>query len=97
MEVIDEGQLSDVVIVSCFECEGKEDDIVGMVESDVRLLPPDPNNFTPLDSITSQQATDWTLAALGDRTQVYEDMVRQQIEGQKLPRPTAVELPWMNG
>jgi len=96
-EVIDEGPLSDVAVISYFECNGEEDGLKGMAGSDVRLLPPDPSNFTPLDNITAQQAVDWTLAALGDRAKVYEEMVTQQIEGQKVQQPRAVELPWMNG
>lgn len=97
LEVIDEGQLNNVAIISYFECQGQEDELKGMAGSDVRLLPPDPGNFTALDDITSEQATEWTLAALGDRSKVYEEMVTQQIEGQKEPKPKAVELPWMNG
>ena len=97
LEVIDEGPLSDVAVISYFECNGEEDGLKGMAGSDVRLLPPDPSDFTPLDDITAQQAVDWTIVALGDRALVYEEMVTQQIEGQKLPQPRAVELPWMNG
>lgn len=96
-EVIDEGPLSDVAVISYFECNGEEDGLKGMAGSDVRLLPPDPDNFVPLDDVTADEAVAWTLAALGERAQVYEEMVLQQIEGQKLPRPRAVELPWMDG
>lgn len=96
-EVIDEGPLSDVAVISYFECLGEEDGLKGNASSDVRLLPPDPGNFIPLDNVTSDEAIGWTLAALGDRAKVYEEMVRAQIEGQKLPTPRAVELPWMNG
>ena len=96
-EVINEGPLNDVAVISYFECDGEENGLKGNAGSDVRLLPPDPSHFTPLDDITAQQAVDWTLAALGDRAKVYEEMVTQQIEGQKEQKPKAVELPWMNG
>lgn len=96
-EVIDEGPLSDVAVISYFECLGEEGGLKGSASSDVRLLPPDPGNFIPLDSVTADEAVNWTLAALGERAEVYEEMVKDQIEGQKLPVPRAVELPWMNG
>lgn len=96
-EVVNEGPLNDVAVISYFQCDGEENGLKGNAGSDVRLLPPDPSNFTPLDNITAQQAIDWTLAALGDRAKVYEEMVTQQIEGQKVQQPRAVELPWMNG
>jgi len=95
-EVIDENNLQGVAVISYFECHGEENGLKGNAGSDVRLLPPDPSNFIPLNSVTSEEAVGWTLAALGDRAQVYEDMVKDQIEGQKLPAPKAVELPWMN-
>ena len=97
LEAVDEGDLSNVVIISYFDCIGTEGDYTGMASSDVRLLPPDPSDFVPLDDITAEQATAWTIAALGDRAQVYEQMVEQQIEGMKLPKPQTVTLPWMNG
>jgi hypothetical protein len=96
-EVIDEGSLSDVAIISYFELWGNDGDLQGMVGSDVRLLPPDPGNFVPLDDITADEATAWTIAALGDKTQMFEEMVTTQIESQKVQQPRAVELPWMNG
>ena len=96
-EVIDEGSLSGIAVISYFDCLGEEDEFQGVASSDVRLLPPDPDNFIPLDSVTADEAVNWTLAALGDRAEVYEEMVKEQIEGQKLPVPKAVELPWMNG
>lgn len=96
-EVINEGPLSDVAVISYFECNGEENGLRGVVGSDVRLLPPDPSNFIPLADVTSDEAVAWTLAALGDRAKICEEMVLQQIEEQKLPKPRAVELPWMDG
>jgi hypothetical protein len=97
MEAVTEGDLDNVVVISYFTCSGEEDGLKGATSSDCRLLPPDPANFIPLDQITEQEAVTWTLQALGSSgVQNYEEMVAAQIEGQKLPKPTFVELPWMS-
>jgi hypothetical protein len=98
LEVVNEASLQDVAIISYFVCEGVDQDgVKGQAGSDVRLLPPDPANFTNIYDVTSQQAVDWTLAALGESGIIkFENMVEQQIEGQKLPKPEFVELPWMD-
>lgn len=97
LEVINEGDLQNVAIISYFSCDGEDEGgIKGQARSDVRLLPPDPADFTDIDNVTEQQAADWTLAALGESgVERYEEMVKQQIEGQYLPKPRSVELPWM--
>lgn len=97
LEVVNEGGLSDVAIISYFTCSGEDEDgLKGQAGSDVRLLPPDPSDFTDITDVTAEQAVDWTLAALGEEgVSRYETMVEQQIEGQKLPKPSFVELPWM--
>lgn len=97
LEVINEGDLQSVAIISYFLCNGEDENgIKGQAGSDTRLLPPDPNNFTSINDVTAQQAVDWTLAALGEAgVNRFETMVQQQIEGQYLPKPSFVELPWM--
>lgn len=97
LEVVNEDNLQNVAIISYFVCEGvDENGLKGQAGSDVRLLPPDPANFTNIYDVTAQQAVDWTLAALGESgVKKFENMVEQQIEGQKLPKPEFVELPWM--
>lgn len=97
LEVINESALQNVAIISYFSCKGvDENGLQGEAGSDVRLGSPDPNNFIDIDSVTAQQALDWTLSALGaSRVEQFQEMVSQQIEGQKQPRPRAVQLPWM--
>jgi hypothetical protein len=97
LEVVNEGDLSNVAIISYFVCNGEDETgLKGQAGSDTHLLPPDPSDFTDINNVTAQQAIDWTLAALGeDGVNRFETMVAQQIEGQKLPKPTFVELPWM--
>lgn len=98
LEVINELNLQGVAIISYFTCSGlDENGVKGQVSSDVRLLPPDPNDFTDINDVTAQQAVDWTLAALGETgVNNFEAMVQQQIEGQYLPKSSFVELPWMD-
>lgn len=98
LEVVNEGPLSDVAIISYFSCSGEDETgLKGQSESDVRLLPPDPAHFTDINNVTAQQALDWTLQALGESgVTKYQNMVEQQIEGQRLPTPHFVELPWMD-
>lgn len=98
LEVVDEGPLSDVAIISYFTCSGEDENgLKGAAGSDTRLLPPDPAHFTDINDVTAQQALDWTLQALGESgVTKYQNMVEQQIEGQKLPQPHFVELPWMD-
>lgn len=98
LEVVNEGDLSNVAIISYFQCFGEDEaGLKGQAGSDVRLLPPDPAHFTDINDVTAQQALDWTLQALGESgVTKYQNMVEQQIEGQKLPQPKFVELPWMN-
>lgn len=97
LEVVNEGDLQNVAIISYFLCNGEDENgIKGQAGSDTRLLPPDPADFTNINDVTAQQATDWTLAALGaDGVDKFQSMVQQQIEGQYLPKPSFVELPWM--
>ncbi len=98
MEVVNEGSLQNVAIISYFVCQGEDENgLKGQAGSDVHLLPPDPADFTDIYSVTAQQAVDWTLAALGESgVQKFQNMVEQQIEGQKLPTPSFIELPWMD-
>lgn len=98
LEVVNELDLQNVAIISYFTCSGfDENGVKGEAGSDVRLLPPDPANFTNINDVTAQQAVDWTLAALGENGVAnFETMVQQQIEGQYLPKPSFVELPWMD-
>lgn len=98
LEVVNESNLQNVVVISYFKCFGEDETgLKGQAGSDVRLLPPDPVNFTDINNVTAQQAVDWTLQALGTRGMVkFQNMVEQQIEGQKNQQPKFVDLPWMD-
>jgi len=98
LEAVNEGNLQDVAIISYFQCSGEDEaGLKGMARSDIRLLPPDPAHFTNINDVTAQQAVDWTLQALGTRgVTKFQNMVEQQIEGQKTQQPHFVELPWMD-
>ena len=98
LEVVNEGDLQNVAIISYFTCSGEDENgLKGQANSDTRLLPPDPSDFTDINNVTAEQAVDWTLAALGEEgVDRYQTMVEQQIEGQMLPKPEFIELPWMS-
>jgi len=83
------------VMMSNFTIRGDEDGITGSVSYAVNLLPADPDNFTPFDQITQEQAILWTQTALGvDRVAAMEQEVQDQIDAQKIPEPQPAPLPW---
>lgn len=97
LEVINKDGLDNVAIQACFDVSGvDEDDHRGFTQSDVMLLPPNPDTFTDISSVTAEQAVAWTKAALGDRVAEFEGRVAEQIGWQKEERPQSIDLPWMN-
>ena len=60
----------------------------------VGLGDPDPDNFTPYDQVTKEQAIGWLKAALGDaQVASIEAALEEQIR-QKLNPPSATGVPW---
>jgi len=65
------------------------------VNYSVNLLPANPDDFTPFDQITQQQAIDWTQAALGpERVAAMENEVDILIAQAAIPTPQPAPLPW---
>jgi hypothetical protein len=94
IEVVDKDDLYDVVVTVCFDLHAREGNLVGFVQGDVKLLPPDAESFTAFESLTEGQVVEWGKAALGESRAAFEDRAREQIESQKVPQPKAVSLPW---
>jgi len=65
------------------------------VNYSVNLLPANPDNFTPFDQITQEQALAWTQSALGpDRVAAMENEVDILIAQAAIPTPQPAPLPW---
>ena len=65
------------------------------VNYSVNLLPANPDDFTPFDQITQEQALAWTQAALGpDRVAAMENEVDMLIAQAAIPTPQPAPLPW---
>ena len=65
------------------------------VNYSVNLLPANPDNFTPFDQITQEQALEWTQAALGpERVTNMETEVDFLIAQAAIPTPQPAPLPW---
>lgn len=65
------------------------------VNYSVNLLPASPENFTPFDQITQEQALQWTQEALGpDRVTAMENEVDVLIAQAAVPTPQPAPLPW---
>lgn len=65
------------------------------VNYSVNLLPADPENFTPFNEITQEQALAWTKGALGeDRVNAMQNEVDILIAQANIPTPQPAPLPW---
>ena len=65
------------------------------VNYSVNLLPANPDDFTPFDQITQEQALAWTQSALGpDRVAAMENEVDMLIAQAAIPTPQPAPLPW---
>lgn len=65
------------------------------VSYSVNLLPANPDNFTPYNEITQEQAVQWTQEALGpDRVEAMEKEVDFLIAQAAIPQPEPAPLPW---
>jgi hypothetical protein len=65
------------------------------VNYSVNLLPANPDDFTPFDQITQEQALAWTQSALGeDRVAAMENEVAILIAQAAVPTPQPAPLPW---
>ena len=65
------------------------------VNYSVNLLPANPDDFTPFDQITQEQALAWTQAALGpNRVAAMENEVDMLIAQAAIPTPQPAPLPW---
>jgi hypothetical protein len=65
------------------------------VNYSVNLLPANPDDFTPFDQITQEQALEWTQAALGpERVTNMETEVDFLIAQAAVPTPQPAPLPW---
>jgi hypothetical protein len=94
LDVMNEGDLPNVVVLSRFQISDTQDGLQGSVNYGVNLAPPG-EDFTPFDQITAEQAVQWTKNALGeDRVTAMEAEVQAQIDAQKIPTPQPAPLPW---
>jgi len=65
------------------------------VNYSVNLLPADPENFTPFNEITQEQALAWTKSALGEsRVTAMQNEVDILIAQANVPTPQPAPLPW---
>lgn len=65
------------------------------VNYSVNLLPANPDNFTPYDQVSQEQAVAWTQTALGaQRVANMENEVNVLITQAAIPVPQPAPLPW---
>jgi len=95
IEAMNEASLQNVVVISYFKVSKNENGLLGETQSNVNLLPPDAQHFVQFQDVTEQDVIKWTREALGVQgVAVYEGMVQEQIDAQKVPQPHVVPLPW---
>jgi hypothetical protein len=83
------------VILSNFTVRGVEGELTASANHAVMLKPADPNNFLPYEQLTHDQAIAWTKEALEPEGVLsIEQEVQNQIDQQKQPVATKVDLPW---
>ena len=94
---VQEGDLSDVVIVAHWRVSATETDgdktYSGSVYSSCALPAPDAADFTPFDQLTKDQVLGW-LWSNGVDKDATEAAVLQQIELQKHPVVVNLPPPW---
>jgi hypothetical protein len=91
-EVINKDDLSNVVIRTHFDIKGVDGDLQAFIQSGASLGDTDPDGFTPLEQVTSEQAVAWTKTALGDKVRDLENRVIEQIERQRVARLSSQSL-----
>jgi hypothetical protein len=65
------------------------------VNYSVNLLPANPDDFTPFNEITQEQALAWTKSALGEtRVNAMQNEVDLLIAQANVPTPQPAPLPW---
>ena len=85
----------DMVTMSNFTISDTQDGLTGQVSYSLNLLPADPDNYTPYNQVTQDQAIQWTQDAAGaSRIASWEKEVQAQIDAQKIPTPQPAPLPW---
>ena len=83
------------VVLSNFTVRGVDGALTASANHAVMLKPADPNNFLPFDQLTHDQAIAWTKEALEPAGVLsIEQEVQNQINEQKQPVATKVDLPW---
>ena len=89
-DVPPDGQIYTIHYIVTYYDQGESAGAYGSVG----LGDPDPDNFTPYDQITKDQAIGWVKAALGDeQVASIEAALEEQIQ-QKLKPTSAVGVPW---
>jgi hypothetical protein len=90
-----QGDLTNVAVMSNFTVSGTDGTHTGQVSYSVNLLPADAQNFTPYNSITEEQALEWTQDALGaDRVAAMQGEVDYMITQAAVVVPQPAPLPW---
>lgn len=89
---VQEGDLSDVVIVVHYRCNGEQDGYSASVYSTCSLPAPE-GDFTPYASLTKEQVLGWIWANGVDKD-ATEAAVEQQIQLQINPPVVTLALPW---
>jgi hypothetical protein len=85
----------DMVTRIGFSVSDEQNGLSGQVSYAMNVNPPDPENHTPYGQVTEAQAIRWIQEALGEEgTASMELQVQAIIDGQKIPTPQAVPLPW---
>ena len=83
------------VVLSNFTVRGVDGDLTASANHAVMLKPADLNNFVPFDQLTHEQVIAWTKEALEPAGVLsVEQEVQNQIDEQKQPVATKVDLPW---
>jgi hypothetical protein len=82
-----------IVVRAEWQVTGREQNLTASVTGIQEFIYDPATDFTPYWELTEPQVLSWVHAAMGEQRQVYEDMVRQQIE-QKKAEPLNLPLPW---
>jgi len=80
-----------------FSVSDEQNGLLGQVSYAMDIDPSNSENHTPYLEVTEAQAIQWIQAMLGEEgTASMEAQVQTIIDGQKIPTPQSIDLPWAN-
>jgi hypothetical protein len=88
-------RLDNVVYLIEYEVTGVDGKFSHAVSRKIGIGNPDPNNFTPVDKLTTEQLMQFLTNSLApDDMRVVENEIQEAIESQKNPQKDPYVIPW---